>query len=186
MYWFSQTIGPHRGLEFAVTAAGLAGCPLRLTVRGAVKPAYIDTLQAIARRDAPALEIVFESPAAPDQMVDLAAMHDVGLSLEDAGIPHRALCAPNKLFVNLAAGLAVIGTATRGQAAVLASAGAGAVALPAGDAATFAAVLRRWHADRPLLVVARRAAAAAARERWRFSHANEGAALVTALQQMAT
>ena len=184
MYWFSQTIGPNRGLELAVAAAGRAGCPLRLTVRGAVTAAYVDSLRGLARRDAPCLELVFEAPAAPDRMVALAAMHDVGLSLEDESIPHRRLCAPNKLFVNLAAGLAVVATATIGQAAVLASAGAGAVALQAGDAATFAAALRRWHDDRPSLLVARRAAAAAARDRWRFSHASEGAALVTALQRL--
>jgi glycosyltransferase involved in cell wall biosynthesis len=177
LYWFSQTVGPRRGLELVVAAAQIAGCPLHLTVRGHDNDGYLHTLTELARRDAPLLTVTHAPPAPPDDMVAAASAHHVGLSLEDDDIPHRAVCTPNKLFVCLAAGLAVIGTNTRGQAPILDDAGEGAFAIAARDAAGFGARLRQWHERRATLEAARTAAHAAALRRWRFDHAQEGGRL---------
>lgn len=177
LYWFSQTAGPRRGLELVVAAAQTAGCPLQLTVRGNDNDGYLHALTELARRDAPLLTVTHAPPAPPDDMVAAASAHHVGLSLEDDDIPHRAVCTPNKLFVCLAAGLAVVATNTRGQAPILDDAGAGAFAIATRDAAGFGAQLRHWHEHRAALNAARAAAYAAARRRWRFDHALEGGRL---------
>jgi hypothetical protein len=177
LYWFSQTAGPRRGLELVVAAAQAAGCPLQLTVRGHDNDGYLHALTERARRDAPLLTVTHAPPAPPDEMVAAASVHHVGLSLEDDDIPHRAVCTPNKLFVCLAAGLAVIATNTCGQAPILDDAGEGAFAIAARDTAGFGARLRHWHEHRAALETARAAAYAAARRRWRFDHALEGGRL---------
>ena len=178
LYWFSQTIGPRRGLELVVAAARMAGCPLQLTLRGHDAEGYVGTLTERARRDAPLLAVTHAPPAAPDDVVAAAATHHIGLSLEDETIAHRAVCAPNKLFVCLAAGLAVIATSTRGQSAVLDDVGPGAFAVAAGDAESFGARLRYWHEQRSALDAARAAAHAAARRRWHFDHPLAGGRLI--------
>jgi len=132
----------------------------------------------LARRDAPLLTVNHAPPAAPDDMVAAASAHHVGLSLEDDAIPHRAVCTPNKLFVCLAAGLAVVATNTTGQAPILNDVGPGAVAITAGDAEALGARLRHWHEDRASLDAARAAAHAAARRRWHIDHPLEGGRLV--------
>jgi glycosyltransferase involved in cell wall biosynthesis len=183
LYWFGQTIGPRRGLELVITAAALAAVPLRLTLRGASAGDYLDELRRLAARSAPALDIVHESPAAPDDMVRLAAGHDVGLSLDTDDAPHRAICSPNKLFVALAAGLAVVATETPGQTRVIADVGDAAVGVPVRDPRPFAAALRRWHGDRDALDRSRWAAWDAACRRWRFDHAEQAGRIVGAVRE---
>ncbi|HUE89988.1 MAG TPA: hypothetical protein VMO26_28240 [Vicinamibacterales bacterium] len=178
LYWFSQTIGPRRGLELVVAAARQAGCPLQLTVRGDDGVGYVHALRDLAEREAPLLAVASAPSAPPDDMVAAASSHHVGLSLEDDTIPHRAVCTPNKLFVSLAAGLAVVATRTRGQTPILSDVGEGAVAIANGDAEAFGATLRHWHETRTALDRVRAAAYAAARRRWNFDHVLESGRLI--------
>ncbi len=178
LYWFSQTIGPRRGLELVMAAARRAGCPLHLTIRGHDGEGYVRGLIELAQREAPLLAVTHASPAAPDDMVAAASSHHVGLSLEDEAIAHRAVCTPNKLFACLAAGLAVVATNTCGQAPILDDVGVGACAITGGDAEAFGARLRHWHEHRASLDAARAAAHAAARRRWHFDHPLEAGRLI--------
>ena len=52
LYWFSQTIGPGRGLEDAVAALVRSGVRAELTLRGRPHSGYIDALRRLAA-DAP-------------------------------------------------------------------------------------------------------------------------------------
>jgi hypothetical protein len=81
VYWFSQTIGPGRGLENAIVAAGRAGVPAELALRGRPQAGYFESLTRLAALHAPRLELVHLDPAPPDAMVDCARGYDVGLAL---------------------------------------------------------------------------------------------------------
>src|SRR6185436_16389511 len=91
LYWFSQTIGPGRGLEAAVTALGRAGVSAELTLRGRPHDGYLEALQRLAAAHAPRVVVIHQPPAAPDAMVDLARGYDVGLALDHGPPRNRSL-----------------------------------------------------------------------------------------------
>jgi hypothetical protein len=61
--------------------------------------------------------ISFLEPGSPEEIVQLAAEADVGLSLEQTSPPNRDICLTNKVFVYLAAGIPQLMSKTRAQEA---------------------------------------------------------------------
>lgn len=157
LYWFSQTIGPDRGLEDAVRAMSmLRPYPLELHLRGAWQPGFESRLRALAAEGGIAQErIVSHAPASPEEMVRLASEHDIGLALEPGFTANNDIAISNKLFTYVLAGVAVLGTTTRGQARMTDRLGAAAAWCAPGDAASLAAALEPWLADGALLDRAR-------------------------------
>lgn len=115
VYWFSQTIGPDRGLETAVQAIGLAHTKPRLYLRGNVSPEFASHLLALAARHGASERLVIESPAMPQEMSRLAAAHDLGLAAEVSTTKNHAICLSNKIFTYLLAGLPVLASDTEAQ-----------------------------------------------------------------------
>ena len=181
LYWFSQTIGPGRGLEDAVRAIGLAGVASELHLRGRLVPAYGTVLVRLAAQVAPRLTIVVHEPASPDAMVELCREYDVGLALEQNHVVNRALCLTNKAFTYVLAGLAVAMTDTPGQRPLGLDLGDGAVLYSPGDVSGLGERLKRWATDDEALIRAKKAAWQAARTRWHWEHAEERGALVAAI-----
>lgn len=181
LYWFSQTIGPNRGLEDVVRAAGRARIDAELHVRGAASPDYMPTLYRLASEQAPNLRIIEHAPANPDTMVDACRPYDVGLSVEQGHTINNALSLSNKALTYPLAGLAVVLTATAGQWPLARDLGTDAVVYAAGDVDVLADGLARWHADRGVLLRAREAAWEAARRRWHWEHPLEREALLAAV-----
>jgi hypothetical protein len=184
LYWFSQTIGPGRGLEDAIGAVGAGELAGELHLRGRAIPDYLESLRRLAERSAPQLKIVHHEPAAPDTMVDLCAGYDVGLSLEQGHVLNRALCLTNKAFTYMLGGLAIAFTDTPGQRSLALDLGEGALLYAPGDVGTLAAGLRRWSSDKTLLGRAKTATWAAARRRWHWEHPDERGALLAAVRRI--
>jgi len=178
LYWFSQTIGPGRGLEDAVRAMGLADIPGELHLRGRPVATYVDALHRLAADVAPRLVVVQHNPAPPDSMVALCAPYDVGLSLEQPAALNRDLCLTNKAFTYMLAGLPVAFTSTTAQESLALDMAAGALAYTPGDIAALAKGLARWANDREGLARARQASWAAAQRRWHWEHDRERGALL--------
>jgi hypothetical protein len=181
LYWFSQTIGPGRGLEDVVRGMGLAAIPGELHLRGRVIVPYLDSLRRLAGEAAPRLAVVHHAPAPPDSMVALAAPYDAGLSLEQPAVLNHDLCLGNKLFTYMLARLPVVLTATTAQQTIAPDLDEGALVYAPGDVATLAKGLKRWADDRALLARAGRASWEAARRRWHWEHPEERGALLAAV-----
>jgi glycosyltransferase involved in cell wall biosynthesis len=173
VYWFSQTIGPGRGLEDAVTALGRAGGAAELALRGRPQPGYLDALRGQAARDAPRVRVVHQAPAPPDAMIDLARGYDVGLALEQMTPANRSLCVTNKAFTYMLAGAAVAISDTPGQHALGVDLGRGAALVPPGDIEALAGAFGAWMRDPAALDCAKRSAWQAAERRWHWEHALE-------------
>jgi hypothetical protein len=182
LYWFSQTIGPGRGLEDVVRAVGVAGIPGELHVRGNPLPGYLGDLRTLATQTAPQLQLIPHHPAPPDEMIALCGDYDVGLAVERLKPLNRALCLTNKVFTYMLAGLAVACTDTPGQRPLAHDLGEGAYSYTPGDIATLAAGLKRWADDKTLLARAKAAAWRAAQRRWHWEHALERGALLDAVK----
>ncbi|MFI5177926.1 MAG: glycosyltransferase [Vicinamibacterales bacterium] len=186
VYWFSQTIGPGRGLEDAVTALGRAGGDAELALRGRPQPGYLDALRSQAARDAPRVAVVHHAPAPPDAMVDLARGYDVGLALEQMTPKNRSLCVTNKAFTYILAGAAVAISDTPGQHALGVDLGRGAALVPPGDADALAGAFAAWMRDPAALDCARRSAWQAAERRWHWEHALERGRLQALVRRAVT
>jgi glycosyltransferase involved in cell wall biosynthesis len=169
LYWFSQTIGPGRGLDEAVAALGRSGVRAELVLRGRPHDGYLDTLRGLAAH-APHLTIVHQPPGAPDAMVDLARGFDVGLALDHGVTRNRTLCMTNKPFTYILAGMAVVMFDTPGQHDLGVDFGRGAALVPAGDVDALAGAFARWAADPAALDCAKRTAWQAAVCRWHWEH----------------
>ncbi|RMG18639.1 MAG: hypothetical protein D6731_01530 [Planctomycetota bacterium] len=176
LYWFSQTVGPDRGLEDVLEAARLGALQLQLTLRGVPARGYRESLSRQAAMVA-GLDLRWEAPASPEDMIRLCAEHDVGLGLERREPKNKDLCLSNKVLTYVAAGMPLVLTDTRGQRPIAADLGRGSLLYPSGDAKALAEGLRRWSEDPASLSAAAEAVWQAARRRWRWDHELEREAL---------
>jgi glycosyltransferase involved in cell wall biosynthesis len=184
LYWFSQTVGPDRGLEDVVRAAGLTQAPMELHLRGNAYPEYIRELRSLAHREAPKLTITVYPPASPDRMISLCEKYDVGLSLENRHVLNHDLCLSNKSLTYMLAGLALAVTNTAGQRELLPALDGAALLYEPGDVNALADGLRKWHADRHALRAAQMQSWDAARSRWHWEHPAERGALVDTIRNV--
>jgi len=114
LHWFSQTIGPGRGLETLFQALPKVQLPLEIHLRGKYTQAarsWLEPQIPESWRD----RVFIHDTVPNDQLPACIAEHDIGLALEQANPPSRNLTITNKLFQYLQAGLAVIATDTAGQ-----------------------------------------------------------------------
>lgn len=181
LYWFSQTIGPRRGLEDAVRAMGVAKIPGELHLRGNPSPGYLDTLRHLAVDIAPDLDIVHHDPAPPDKMIDLARGYDIGLALEQPTVFNRKVCLTNKAFTYMLAGLALVFTDTPGQRPLAMDLGEGATLYGSGEIEALAEALKYWSEDKQMLSRAKKASWEAAKRRWHWEHPEERGTLLQAV-----
>ena len=157
LYWFSQTIGPDRGLEHVVEAvANLGQHPIELHLRGTWQSGYEAELRGRAARQGLDPRCIVHHPTdAPDEMVRLAAAFDVGLATEPCATPNNSLLLSNKIFTYLLAGLAVVATRTPGQSRLTPEIDRATAWCEPGSPASLAAALGRWAGDRVSLREAR-------------------------------
>lgn len=114
VHWFSQTIGPGRGLETLFQALPHITIPLEIHLRGNYPQSsrqWLEPLIPQAWRN----QLFIHPTVANTELLSRIAEHDIGLALECADIDSRNLTITNKLFQYLQAGLAVIATSTIGQ-----------------------------------------------------------------------
>lgn len=168
VYWFSQTIGPMRGLECAIRSIAKSRSRPHLYLRGSASEDYRRELTALAQAHGVAERLHFLPPAAPEEMVRLAAMYDVGFAGEPGHSPNNRICLSNKLFCYLLAGIPVLASATPAQTA-FASEAPEAVRLYRPDQESeLAAQIDRLFGDVAELDMARSAAKRAGAERYNW------------------
>jgi len=184
LYWFSQTLGPERGLELAIEAMGRAGLAGSLHLRGNPIPGYFESLERLAAVVAPRLELAHYPPLSPGAMVEACHGHDLGLGLETGFSLGNRLALPNKALTYILAGLPVALTDTPGQRRFGRDLGAGALMVAPGGVDALAAGLTRCAHEPGLLARARRAAWEAAVRRWHWEHPLERGALLTAVSRV--
>lgn len=145
-YWFSQTIGPARGLESLAAALPLLRGDWTLHLRGAVgmHSEWLASLFAPTLR----ARIHLLAPVRNAELPARSRAHDVGLALEIPYCTNKQLTASNKIHEYLRAGLAVVATATLGQSEVLRECPAAGQLVEPGDGAALASAMQAY-IDRP-------------------------------------
>jgi glycosyltransferase involved in cell wall biosynthesis len=150
LYWYSQTIGPDRGLDVVVRAMGIVRArsdrseshPLILSLRGSWARGFEEKLRGLAQSVGLSNNQIRHLPRTPpDHLVERATAHDLGLALEQTASRNRDICITNKIFTYLLAGLPVLATDTCGQRYVHDQVPDAVTLCPVGDANAMAAQL---------------------------------------------
>lgn len=169
IYWFSQSVGPGRGLEDLFAALQMLSCDAEIHLRGSLWGGYREWLDKLV----PATwrgRTFFHSLVSNDELLSRIAEHDIGVALEPEVPQSRNVTVTNKILQYMQAGLAVVATSTLGQREIAGQA-PGAVALyKAGDAAALASLLRHWLTAPDALAEAKRASLAAAHDIFSWEH----------------
>lgn len=166
LYWFSQTIGPDRGLECAVDAIARAASSPHLYLRGMPARGYIELLRARAIERGVGDRVHVLEPAMPAEMERLASLYDVGLVGETGATENRRIALTNKIFTYLSAGIPALLSDVPAHRAI-ADDVAGAVMLyPASDPGALAQAIDRLLSDPGRLAAARDCAHALGQSRF--------------------
>lgn len=178
--WFSQTVGPGRGLEEFFAAWTLTQNPSRFCLIGGARPGYIENLLSPLtperRERVSVLPLI-----APGELAGRLADFDIGLALEPRSPRNKDLTISNKIFQYLGSGLAVVATNTAGQSEVMRAAPDCGILVSTLDAPIFAAQLDELIGNRDRLR-ARQLAARTAAER-EFSWERESSRLLKSVEQ---
>jgi glycosyltransferase involved in cell wall biosynthesis len=156
-FWFSQTLGPGRGLELFLAAWRSTRHPSRLALLGEPLSGFGQRLLA----HLPAAwhsRVSFLPLVPPAELPTVIARHDVGLALEQPFIVNRNLTITNKLLQYLNAGLAVVASDTAGQREVLARAPEAGVVVEMHETSRLAETLDHLLEDRAALSRSQQAA----------------------------
>lgn len=168
VYWFSQTIGPDRGLQCAVRAIGRARARPHLYLRGSSSSAFLDHLRMIAGEAGAGEHLHVLPPAAPSEMVRLAAAYDVGLVGETGHTPSRRIALTNKQFTYLLAGIPVVMSEIPAHCEIAPAMGKATRLYPVDNPAALAAALDTLLGDPASLAAARNAAWRLGQERFNW------------------
>lgn len=166
LYWFSQTVGPDRGLEEIILAIARMKTPAVLHARGYVSEAYRTGLLALAARSGVRHPPRFLPLADPAEMVRLSAAAHAGLCAEKPTVPNHELCLANKIFTYLLAGTPVLLSPTRAHVSIAPQLGDAARVIPLQEPSKAAAVLDELLGSSQALTSARSTAWAVARSRY--------------------
>jgi glycosyltransferase involved in cell wall biosynthesis len=148
LYWFSQTIGPSRGLEQAVPILSKMRTPTELHLRGLESPGFREELTRKAADAGYLGRIEYLPLAPPEEMARLSQPFDLGLSVELTTPENRNLCLTNKIFAYLLAGVPVILSRTEAQTEIADALGDAAVLIDLEDPDDSARILDNWLAEK--------------------------------------
>lgn len=179
LHWFSQTIGPGRGLEILFQSLTYLNKSVEIHLRGNYPELYHQWMQSIIPEGWH--DRVFIHPTVPpSELLSRIAEHDIGLALEIPYCQNKQFTVSNKLFQYLQAGLAVIATNTVGQREVLSSNPAIGILLQKNDPHEIASAINSFLDSPASLNQAKKAALIAAEIslNWKY----EGEKLVNAVE----
>jgi glycosyltransferase involved in cell wall biosynthesis len=163
-YWFSQTIGPGRGLEILAAALMQVKGDWELHLRGDLQSyqLWFESSFPSMIRD----RVKLHGPVSNSELPLVSSVHDVGLALEIPYCKNKNLTASNKIFEYLRCGLPVIATDTAGQREVLEQNPDAGWIVSSNDIEALRTILQQCIYDRSAVKRAGAAAAVAASGRW--------------------
>jgi glycosyltransferase involved in cell wall biosynthesis len=116
LFWFSQTIGPERGLEDVIKAMATVKGNIQLHLLGSCNEGHKAALSNLtAALNLNPDQLWFHEPIGADEIFNFASRFDIGMATE-TGVPlNRDICLTNKIFTYIQCGLVMIASDTQAQ-----------------------------------------------------------------------
>ena len=156
LYWFSQVIGPGRGLEDAVKAIAATQSQMHLYLRGTPARGFVEHLQVLASSLGVQDRLHVLEPVEPALLERDGSRFDIGYAGDLAETRNRQIALTNKLFSYLSSGLPVVATDILAHRLLSERLGAASVLFPLGVPAALARALDALLCDKSKLAAARR------------------------------
>lgn len=120
LFWFSQTIGPNRGLELIMEALSACKAEWELHLLGQPQGDYANWLKTLAGEKGIGLNrLHFYAPVKGQEIFKMAPQFDIGLASETGFCLNNNLALSNKIFTYIQCGLAVAASNTPAQSGLL-------------------------------------------------------------------
>lgn len=150
LFWFSQTIGPNRGLEMIIQAMSLTKTIFELHLLGHPPDGYqrnlIDLMQTAGIDEK---NILFYEPLNAGEIFNFASQFDIGIASETGFCLNNNIALSNKIFTYIQSGLAVAASNTPAQRGLLDL--YPQIGKIYSNAAELSAILNWYHENRELL-----------------------------------
>ena len=154
LFWFSQTLGPNRGIESVIEAIGLSPYENQLHLLGFVSAAYKQRLLELCKNNRVSDEtIFFYEPVKPGNIFGLANQFDIGIASETGFCLNNNMAVSNKIFTYIQSGLTVAASNTPAQSDLIMK--YPAVGSIYRDAKELSLILNRYHENKGLLLNAK-------------------------------
>ena len=161
--WYSQTLGPGRGIEDLVGAMPLLKYEAEIHLRGRADPAMVDWIRGrIPERWRQ--RVFFHPLVTNEELLSRIAEHDIGFAGEMPYCRSRDLTVTNKILHYLLGGLAVVASDTAGQREVAMQAKDAVAVYETGNPAALANALDGLLASHAVLAHAKSTALQIARD----------------------
>lgn len=170
--WFSQTIGPDRGLiEFLEAATSSpTEMSMEITLIGTIEAAFEDELRAAILPEKHHISLQILEPMAEVQiMAELRKAH-VGLALEQSKPQNRDICLTNKVFSYLLNGCQILYSNTTAQSNFHAKYPETGRLVDLADRQSISDAVRYFSEQRPHMDALRQSNWQLARDRFNFEH----------------
>lgn len=181
LHWYSQTIGPGRGLEWIVEALNDVDTPVQLHLRGNLFGNFAQDLQS-RLKEGKGHSLHFHPLVPHRELLSRIAEHDLGLATEEYTPPSRNLTITNKILQYLLAGIPVLATDTEGQKEVAAEAQDAVLMFKGRDKESFIKAVNQFVANKDQMIQARSRALELAKSR--FSWEVEAPKLVSWVEEV--
>lgn len=112
LVWFSQVIGPNRGLEKVMEALNHLTIPVELHMLGRLVPGYDEQLHSLISNKH---QLFFYQPVQHYALLPFLAQFQTGLATENPYPENKNTTVSNKILQYLQAGCSVLATGTKGQ-----------------------------------------------------------------------
>ncbi|HLX66683.1 MAG TPA: hypothetical protein VKR41_06795, partial [Puia sp.] len=164
-YWYSQVIGPNRGLELLFEAATRIRLPFEIHLRGKwYSEAYREKLKELCGVSGLWERLIWHEPILAEQLIGEGNRYDVGLALESNTSISHDICVSNKIFGYLMSRLVLLGTDTTGQKDIFSQFPDASRICSMNDAGELAAGMEFYILHKDRLMAGKQAAGKAARD----------------------
>ena len=118
LFWFSQTIGPNRGLEIIVEGINISNIKSNLHLLGFSTDEYKEHLAGLLKPGSKCT-LHFHKPVYSEELFNIAGQFDIGFASETDLSLNRTIALSNKILTYVQSGLTVIASNTTAQAAFI-------------------------------------------------------------------
>jgi len=118
LFWFSQTIGPNRGLETIIDGVNISDIESDLHLLGVITDEYKANLSNLLKAGSKCT-LHFDKPVYSEELFNIAKQFDIGFGSETGFCLNNNIALSNKILTYVQSGLAVIASNTIAQAAFI-------------------------------------------------------------------